>query len=378
VSHFVDEHRLYLSDAVRVAAYESALAAIVKPDDVVVDLGSGTGILGLLACRAGAARVYAIESGGMVQPARAIVHANDLDGRVKVVNGFSGHVTLPEQADVLVTDQIGHFGFDAGIVGYVADARRRLLKPGARVVPERIDLWIAPVEAPDVNEAVNFWSQRPAGFDMSPLRDIAANSGQPRTIAARELLADPVCGGSIGLAVDARTVHVTAETSIARDGVMHGVAGWFSAELGGGVVMTNAPIATNRIARRGVVFPLERPVTVKPGDRIRVDMRILPDDQIVRWVVDVRRAEGGPPERFVHSTLHGMLIPAEQLRRTRPDSVPRLNPRGRARLSVLELCDGRRSLDEIEREIFSRHAALFADQSEAATFVAEVVTGYAE
>src|SRR5262249_7279870 len=191
----------------------------------------------------------------MVQPARAIVHANDLDGRVKVVNGFSGHVTLPEQADVLVTDQIGHFGFDAGIVGYVADARRRLLKPGARVVPERIDLWIAPVEAPDVNEAVNFWSQRPAGFDMSPLRDIAANSGQPRTIAARELLADPVCGGSIGLAVDARTVNVTAETSIARDGAMHGVAGWFSAALGGGVVMTNAPLASNRIARRSVVFP---------------------------------------------------------------------------------------------------------------------------
>ena len=67
----------------RVSAYEAALAEMVRCDDVGLDLGSGTGILGLLACRAGARRVYAIDHGGMAQPARAIAHANGLDDRIR-------------------------------------------------------------------------------------------------------------------------------------------------------------------------------------------------------------------------------------------------------------------------------------------------------
>jgi hypothetical protein len=47
-------------------------------------------------------------------------------------------------------------------------------------------------------------------------------------------------------------------------------------------------------------------------------------------------------------------------------------------LSVLELCDGRRPLDAIEREVYDRHAALFCDRAAAALFVAEVVAGYSE
>ena len=194
MSRVIDEHRLYLSDAARVSAFAAALADLVRPGDVVLDLASGTGILGLLACRAGAARVYAIDAGGMAAPARAIARRNGLDGRIHVINGFSTHVDLPERADLLVTDQIGRFGFDAGAVEFIADARRRLLKPGARLMPSRIDLAVAPVEAADVGAAVEFWSARPGGFDMEPLREMTANSGHPRTLAADSLLG-PVCTG---------------------------------------------------------------------------------------------------------------------------------------------------------------------------------------
>ena len=47
-----------VSDKIRTDAYAQALQQLIKPGDVVVDIGTGPGILALLACRFGARRVY--------------------------------------------------------------------------------------------------------------------------------------------------------------------------------------------------------------------------------------------------------------------------------------------------------------------------------
>lgn len=377
MSRVIDEHRLYLSDGARLTAFRAALAEAIEPGDVVVDLGSGTGILGLLACSAGAARVYAIDGGGMAPSARAIARANGLDDRVRVLDGHSTEIDLPERADLLVTDQIGRFGFDSGIVGYVRDAERRFLRPSARLVPSQIDLWVAPVEVRAIADAAAFWTCRPAGFDMRPIHDLAMNTGYPHTLQAGDLLGPAALGGAIEFSKDCRTIAVEAETVLTRAGTLHGIGGWFSAHLSAGVQMSNSPLAADRIARRNVVFPIARPTEMSAGDRVRTRMRILPDDLIVAWTVELFRAGSKTPvDRFDHSTLRGMLLAPERLRRTRSDSVPRLTARGEARLTVLALCDGRRSLADIEREVYERHAHLFGDRAEAAVFVAEVVVGY--
>ena len=66
------------------------------------------------------------------------------------------------------------------------------------------------------------------------------------------------------------------------------------------------------------------------------------------------------------------------MRRTRPQFVPRLTERGRARKMVLDLADGRASVADIERSLFDAYPHLFADPADAGLFVAEVVTRYAE
>jgi protein arginine N-methyltransferase 1 len=114
MSLVVDEHRQFLCDRARLRVFERAIAAAVRPGDVVIDLGAGTGVLGLLACRAGAARVYAIENSGMIEVARALAHANGLGDRVIFVRAHSSEAHLPEHADVLVADLIGRMGFEAG------------------------------------------------------------------------------------------------------------------------------------------------------------------------------------------------------------------------------------------------------------------------
>src|SRR6478672_4716496 len=106
MSRVIDEHRRYLRDRARVGAFDRAIREVVRSGDVVVDLASGTGILGLLACRAGARRVYAIESTPIARLASEIAAANGWSDRITAVRGIAAQVTIPEPADVIVSDQI--------------------------------------------------------------------------------------------------------------------------------------------------------------------------------------------------------------------------------------------------------------------------------
>jgi protein arginine N-methyltransferase 1 len=373
VSLVVDEHREYLSDPVRLQAFRDAIREVVAAGDVVVDLGCGTGVLGMFACEAGARRVYAIEQGGMIEVARSLARANGLADRITFVPGFSKDVTLPEPADVVIADQVGHFGFEAGVLEYFADARRRFLRPGGRLVPAAIALVVAPVEAADMFARIEFWSARPAGLDCAPARDWAVNTGYPTVLPSTALLGEPETIHRIDLGTDtARPFDVETTARIARAGVMHGVGGWFSARLSPSVVLTNSPTAARRLTRRNVYLPIDRPVAVGPDDRVAIRIHADPVEVALTWEV---RAGGGT---FLHSTLRGMLLTREDLRRTRPDFVPALTPRGVARRTVLELCDGTRSLEAIEREVYGRHHELFESPADASVFVAEVVTRYTQ
>ena len=143
--------------------------------------------------------------------------------------------------------------------------------------------------------------------------------------------------------------------------------------------MTNSPLAPHRINRRHVYFPIDGPVGVEPGELVDVSMRILPEDSLVVWQVQVRAATSAVPRaEFEHSTWRGMLLDREELTRTRPGHRPRLTPRGLARLSVLALANGDRTVGEIEREVLQRHGSLFRSADEATFFVAEVLTRYTE
>jgi len=381
MSLIVDEHREYLSDGNRLEAYSRAIEELVKPGSVVVDLGAGTGIMGLLACRAGARRVYSIEETSLIGLTREICQANGFGDRVTFIKDFSTQAHIPEQADVVVSDQIGQFGFDAGIFEYFSDARRRFLKPEGILLPSRVDLIVAPVEHEALWRQVEFWNESPAGFNFNPARRLAVNTGYPTKLQPNDLLAAPAIIASLDTGhCPASIPGAEATMEVERAGTLHGVGGWFSAQLSPNVTMSNSPLEAKPIRRRNVFFPIDRPVDVEKGDRVRVIMTIRPNELIVAWAVEVRDRQAGsaPKARFTHSTFQGMLLCKEDLDRAQPQFVPSLTPRGEARRSILELCSGRRSLAEIEQEVHRRHPQLFHSSGEAAAFVAEVVTRYAQ
>ena len=374
MSRVLDEHRKYLADGVRLAAFERAIAATVKPGDVVIDLGSGTGILGLLAARAGASRVYAIEETALAGLAREIAAANDVTDRIRIVRGWSTWVTLPELADVVISDQIGPFGIEAGLFEYFADARRRLLKPDGRTIPQAISWRCAPVECVPVRDAVDFWRHRRVGFDLSPVVPCAEGSAFPIVLQPDALLAPAatIASAPADAPPASGLMSGDAEFHVARAGTFDGIGGWFVAELAPAVTFTNGPDCDRRINRFQVVLPVT-PVVVQPGERVQLRLRFRPLTLMVDWQIIVFAADGRERARVRRSTFRGMLLASEDLAAKAPSARPRLSPRGEARRTALTLCDGSRSVQEIESALRRTYPDMLPSDAEASAFLAEVL-----
>ncbi len=232
-----------LLDKARCDAYGEAIHRIVKPGDVVVDLGAGTGLLSFFALQAGARHVYAIEMSDIADAAAELIAANGFEDRITLIRKNSKKVRLPERCDVLVTETLSAFCFDAeNIIEFVADARERFLKPGARIVPETADTFLMPFSS-DAFGAGRL-PQRYYDLDFKPFSKrlfksygIARASGQPFVA-----LSQPAPTYHIDFRKDSQNPGKTfAPFRIIADGRLDGFLGWFEARLCEGVTLSNSP-----------------------------------------------------------------------------------------------------------------------------------------
>jgi|SRR5438105_12126415 len=81
-----------VGDGVRSDAYARALRECIRPNSIVLDIGTGVGIWALLACQFGARRVYAIEPNDVIQVAREIAAANGYADRIEFIQDISTRI----------------------------------------------------------------------------------------------------------------------------------------------------------------------------------------------------------------------------------------------------------------------------------------------
>src|SRR5579863_3225377 len=150
----LEEFGQMVGDKPRMDAYMEAISRTVRPGDVVVDLGCGVGVFALLACRAGAKKVYAIEGSEIILWGKQLAAANGFSERIEFLRGDSRQMELPERANVIVSDVRGSLPLYGEAVDSIADARRRFLAPGGIQIPESDALFAAIVEAGKSYDAI--------------------------------------------------------------------------------------------------------------------------------------------------------------------------------------------------------------------------------
>ena len=375
MSRILDEHLGYVADATRRDLFRSAIAHAVQPGDRVADVGCGSAVLGLLCLQAGAGHVDAIDSTAAIEIARQSLTKAGWGGKASFIHGTSFQAELPEPVDVVICDHVGYFGFDYGLIETLADARRRFLKPGGRIIPDRLRLQLGAVESEKCHQLAEGWAAPGIPGELHWLRQHGINTKYAVNLQADEVLAGPAELGCIDLRADnPEFFSWTTEFTMQRDGAMHGLAGWFECELAENVWMTNSPLSAQAIKRPQAFLPINGALAVKAGDTLSATVMARPADHLIAW--DVRHPASG--RNFSHSTWLGDLLMQEQLARTRPDHVPQLSRVARARALVLGYCDGQRSVGQIQEAVLRENPLLFPSPAEIARFVAAVLGGSTE
>jgi protein arginine N-methyltransferase 1 len=375
----IDDYGSMIAEPLRIGAYARALEAAIRPGDVVLDIGTGTGIFPLFACRFGASRVHAIESAPYIQLARETAAANGVTERVVFHEGSSLRVDLPEKVDVIVSDLRGLLPLYRRNLGTIIDARRRFLAPGGRVVPVRDDLWMAPVEAPSLAQKFRQpWCENPWDFDLRAGLSLAANTVARGPFGPQHLLGAPMRYGAVDYE-RAETVglQARAQMRIERDGEADGLAAWFDSVLFDDIVLSNAPGAPP--AFYGQAF-LRWPKAVKvaAGDVVEVDLRadLVGADYVWSWQSAVRRAGGVVAESFRQSTFLAEPMTPSMMQAISSRHIPDLGEDGEIDMLVLEHMRGRTSLGEIAAVLAARYPRRFTGEAEALRHVAELSLRY--
>jgi type II protein arginine methyltransferase len=272
-------HFAMMADSRRNAAYEAAIRR-AAPGKRVLDIGTGAGLLALMAARAGAAKVTSCESVPLIaERAREIVMENGLADRITIVpmksTAMSVPRVMPERAEVLVTETFASGLITEGVLPAVEHAHEYLLTEGAVVIPAAACIMGYLAGGPTL-QAMLFVDSI-AGFKLS-----AFNAFAPSMLAASlDHLPHRVLSDDIELMrFDLREKRFPAggvrlALKATRHGVCAGVAQWIKLELDAQSQYDNRPSAQAEVNGHWthIVHRFSKLVSVAPGDIVPVLFR---------------------------------------------------------------------------------------------------------
>lgn len=262
-------HFPMLRDSARNRAFGAALERAIRPGDRVLDIGSGSGLLAMMAARAGAAEVVTCEMNPAVADAAdQIIALNGYGDRIRLIGKSSFDLDLAEDVggpvDVIVSEIISANLVGEGVLPVMRDAVARFLRPGGRVIPSRGEVRVA---LADYTGKVRPALDQVEGFDVSPFNRLAPTArilsvGDPalalRSEAGSLLEFDFQSGGPFR--------EGPAQLSLsALGGPVNGVVQWFRIQLDEASIYENRPGADAKSSWGAIFHPFRKPLTPPPG-----------------------------------------------------------------------------------------------------------------
>ena len=357
-----------ISDSSRFDAYAKAISRCVRPGDVVAEIGCGPGVFALLACRAGAKRVYAIETEDIIEVAREVAVANDLKDRIQFFQSDSRKTELPERVNVIVSDIRGALPLFNGALASLQDAKKRFLAPGGVMIPRRDVVKAAIMECEEIySELVAPWSTCVAGAELSIPRRLELNTAHGGRIKFEQLMSEPQELCTLDYLGDTDP-NVSGKLSFraTRGGMAHGICVWFETKLYEDIGFSAGPESPATVYGQ-LLLPWLEPRVIEEGQEILVTLHanLVGKNYLWRWETELAGRDGSNKVHFQQSTFEGTNVSSRTLRRHAVDHIPVLTVEGEAERFLLGAMDGCASLEEIAKKAAERFPEVYSSHQDA-------------
>jgi tetratricopeptide (TPR) repeat protein len=261
-------HFPMLNDRTRNETYQQAITKAVRPDDIVLDIGSGTGLLAMIAARAGAKHVYACE---VVKPiaeiARRIIADNGYADKITVIDKLSTELEIgkdiPEPATLLISEILDNALLGEGVLPTLRHANACLISSEARIIPASAVVWGTVIQCPEFKtlntagdacdfnlDAFNYFRHTSFGFDWE--REDSVSLTHPFEILRLDFRDIPE-------GKTTRDIRITATA----EGTAQAVVVWFDLTLIDDIVFSTR-IGERHNHWHQVIFLLDNELPLKP------------------------------------------------------------------------------------------------------------------
>lgn len=281
-THIPNWHLPMMNDAVRNKAFQNTIGKMVGNNTTVLDIGAGSGLMSMIAARAGAKKVYACEEVALIaDKAAEIIHANGFnDKQISLVKKRSTHITIPydipHKVDVIVTETFGTGLIEEHCLDTINHAVKSLLKPGGHIIPKGAALYLCLVESNDLYQLHHV--QQACGFNLSAFNEF---SEAPKGMWSGHLSHYPY--KIISNVQTIETFDFYNQTSLFNEkeitltannqGVGHALCMWFDLFLAEDEIITTNPAAEEAIQAKSWgqrIQTLSNPIAVTKNDRLNI------------------------------------------------------------------------------------------------------------
>lgn len=275
-------HISMMNDQSRNNAYLDAINLAIGKNDFVFEIGTGSGLLAMMAARAGARKVITCEASELIaHKAREIIDQNGYSEVINVLSKKSTDVVvgkdLPQKADVLLSEILSGEFVGEGVRPTISDASKRLVREGGKIIPQSGAIRIALIGGEQENLG-EFYVSEANGFDLTKFNSITPNKHSIKFTSPPTLLSSPVSAYEIKMsdihkiADEEKVITLTAKES----GLCYGIVQWLKVQIFQDIIYENEPGKLNSHWPTPV-YRFAEPINLVLGQEVKIKAKLFED-----------------------------------------------------------------------------------------------------
>ncbi len=263
-------------DEVRLTVFKKGISDAVNKGDMVLDLGTGTGVLSFFALDAGAERVYSVDSAKIIDVGRRSAKKKGIT-QIEFLRNDIRDLSIPK-VDCIVSELLGMEIVDEGMMEKIRMAKRFLKKDG-KIIPHKVEIVISPVETSEVG--LGFWKDM-HGIDYSIVQKVPDKLRNFDSGPGTKRLAEDKIVYSIDMNDPPKHIDVETEFIISKPGVFTGCLMYFNAWLSDNVVLSTSPEEPQTHWKQ-IFIPFQERVDMSTGDKIHLKLKSCIGNTKWKW-----------------------------------------------------------------------------------------------